>query len=373
MRPSQPPPSSSRGDVRSGAEALADDLARQRTLVGDSNPIYARLLAELESVLASANAVPHVLDRLDRAWRERRFSAYYERPLILLASMRTDALMTGPKHPLARALASDDAPDVSAIHRASVIDALSPDRLALWLMVATRRIQTNEISRAFAWRYPAHLAGCSDGKRPLALVDIGASGGLNLVADRVTGSWVDTSGAPLPVVTSPKIVARVGFDQAPLDFTGEDDTAWARACIWPGELERLRNFDDAVAALRSDPPTIQRLNATLVPTRLVEIFRSLPEDALLLVYQTVVRAYMDPDRRETYVRGMRSFVAQSPPKRVAWIELELDDLGPPPASLTAHVPDGEGSVHSFVLARSSYHPREIDVRAGAAAFARAML
>jgi hypothetical protein len=292
--------------------------------------------------------------------------------LILLASMRTDALVTGPRHPLARALANDDAPHATAIHRDTLLDALSPDRLALWLMVATRRVQTNEVSRAFAWRFPAHLAGCSDGKRPLALVDIGASGGLNLVADRLTGSWVDASGAPLPVVTSPKIVARVGFDQAPLDFTRDDDTSWARACIWPGELERLRNFDDAVAGLRTEPPTIHRLNATLVPTRLLELSRALPEDALLLAYQTVVRAYMEPERRETYVRGMRSFVAQSSPKRVAWLELELDDLGPPPASLTAHVPDGEGSVHSFVLARSSYHPREIDVRAGAAAFARAM-
>jgi hypothetical protein len=370
VRPSQPPPSST--PVPGGAEAIGEDLARQRALIGNSNPIYARLLAELEGVLAGPNAVASIVDRLDRAWRERRFSAYFERPLILLASLRTDALMTGPKHPLARALADDEAPDAAAITRASLLEALQPDRLALWLTIATRRIQTNEVSRAVAWRYPAHLAGCSEGKRPLALIDVGASGGLNLIADRLEGSWVDGAGAPLPVVRTPNVLLRVGFDQAPLDFVAGDDVAWARACIWPGERERLRRFDEAVAALRADPPKVHRLNATLVPGRLVEIARALPEDALLLVYQTVVRSYMDPDRRDVYVRGMRSFIAQSPPRRVAWIELELDDLGPPPASLVAHVPDGEGSVHSFVLARSSYHPREIDVRAGASAFARAM-
>ncbi|MGZ3419860.1 MAG: DUF2332 family protein [Polyangiales bacterium] len=372
MRPSQPPPSST--PTPSGADALGEDLARQRALIGDTNPIYARLLTELEGILSGANPAPAIVDRLDRAWRERRFTAYFERPLILLASLRTDAVMTGPKHPLARALANDDAPDPDAITRPALLEAMHPDRLAFWLTVATRRIQTNEVSRAVAWRWPAHLAGCGDGKRPLALVDVGASGGLNLIADRLEHHWVDGRGAPLPVVEAPNVVARVGFDQAPLDFVQGDDAAWARACIWPGENERLRRFDEAVAALRaaSDQVKLQRLNATLVPTRLVDIFRSLPEDTLLLVYQTLVRAYMDPDRRDAYVRGMRSFVAQAPRTRVAWIELEIDDFGPPPASIHAHVPDGAGSVHTFVLGRCSYHPHEIDVRAGAGAFIRAM-
>jgi hypothetical protein len=71
---------------------------------------------------------------------------------------------------------------------------------------------------------------------------------------------------------------------------------------------------------------------------------------------------------------MRSFIASTPRGRVAWIELELDHAPPsePPASLIAHVPDGDGGVHDLLLARCSYHPRDIHVRAGAQLFQRAM-
>ncbi len=376
---SAPPPSSGSFGAFAGLEGLADDFAQQRSLVGDSNRIYAALLLELESILCGPNAAPAIVDRLERAWRERRFNAFYERPLVLLASLRTDTLNTGPKHPLAPALDNDEAPDVTAISRASVLDALSPDRLALWLMVATRRVQTNEVGRAVAWRWPALLAGCNDGARPLALVDIGASGGLNLVADRVPEDWVDAVGAPLPVVRKPRIIARVGFDTLPLDFTSDEDVRWARACIWPGEQARLQRFDLAVRALRSlgpadAPLALHRLNATLVPARLPELLRAIPGEAVLLVFQTVVRAYMDVERREAYVRSMRNWVASTPRGRVAWVELELEPGTPsePPAAITAHVPDGNGGVSDLLLARCSYHPKEIDVRKGAALFQRAM-
>jgi hypothetical protein len=363
----------------SGIDGLAEDLAQQRTLLSDSNKIYAALLAELEAILVGPNAVAPIADRLERAWRERRFSAYYERPLVLLASLRTDAINSGDKHPLARALANDEAPEVDVISRASVIEAMSPDRLALWLMVATRRIQTNEVGRAIAWRWPAFLAGCNDGARPIALVDIGASGGLNLVADRVPEDWVDKAGGPIPVVRKPKIISRVGFDTQPLDFNTDEDVHWARACIWPGEHARLQRFDRAVHAFRSLGPddakvTIHRLNATLVPARLPEILRSIPGEAVLLVFQTVMRAYMDSERRDTYVRGMNNWIASTPRGRVAWLELEIEPgaHGELPAAITAHVPDGNGGVSDILLARCSYHPREIDVRKGALVFQRAM-
>jgi len=384
MRPSRPPslpppsypPSSS---ARSGADGLAEDLAKQRALLADDNRIYQLLLLELEGILTGPNAVAAIVDRIDRAWRERRFAAYYERPLVLLASLRTDAINTGERHPLAAALAHDDAPDAAVLTRANVEEAMNPERLAFWLTLATRRIQTNEVGRAVAWRWPAVLAGCNDGARPLALVDVGASGGLNLIAERLPDEWVDQNGAPLPVVRRPSIALRLGFDTHPLDFGEDEDVAWARACIWPGDRARLRRFDAAVAAFRSLGPDdvqvrLQRLNATLVPARLPELLRSLPGDAVLFVVQTVVAAYMDPDRRDTYQRAMRSFIASTPRGRVAWIELELDHTlpGEPPASLIAHVPDGDGGVNDLLLARCSYHPREITVRAGAQSFQRAM-
>lgn len=360
-------------------DGLAEDFAQQRSLMGDSNRVYNALLLELEAILTGPQAVAPIVDRLERAWRERRFSAFYERPLVLLASIRTDAINSGGRHPLARALANDDAPELAVITRTAVLEALSVDRLALWLMVATRRIQTNEVGRAVAWRWPAFLAGCNDGARPIALVDVGTSGGLNLVAERVQDDWVDGSGNALPVVRKPEIVTRVGFDTQPLDFTTDEDVQWARACIWPGEVARLTRFDAAVRAFRDldetdAPVTLHRLNATLVPARLPEILRSIPGEAVLFVVQTVMRAYMDVERRELYMRAMRSWLAATPRGRVAWLELELEPGSPsdPPAAILAHVPDGDGGVSDHLLARCSYHPRELDVRPGAQTFARAM-
>lgn len=174
-------------------------------------------------------------------------------------------------------------------------------------------------------------------------------------------------------------MSRIGFDTQPLDFLTDEDVAWARACIWPGELYRLRRFDEAVRALRSleDDDTkvkLHRLNATLVPSRLPEILRSIPGEAVLIIVQTLVRAYMDNERREAYLRAMRQWLGATPRGRVAWVELELEPgtPGEPPAAITAHVPDGAGGVADFLLARCSYHPREIDIRSGAAAFHRAM-
>ena len=57
-------------------------------------------------------------------------------------------------------------------------------------------MKTNETSRALAWLWPASLAG---GGRRIALADVGASAGLNLVADALPNPWTTEDGSPLEV------------------------------------------------------------------------------------------------------------------------------------------------------------------------------
>src|SRR4029453_9011791 len=106
------------------------------------------------------------------------------------------ALEEGTGHPLWPAIAAEP-PSRQGITRAALMAALAPERYAAYARFAARSVQTNETSRAVAWLWPAHLLGADGGGRPLALVDLGASAGLNLVGDQLPAIWTDGAGARL--------------------------------------------------------------------------------------------------------------------------------------------------------------------------------
>jgi len=127
-----------------------------------------------------------------------------------------------------------------------------------------RRTQTNEVGRCGVL-YPA--LATLDG--PLALLEVGASAGLLLLLDRYCyeyDGWpAGDLASPVKVRTAPRgrvplpsempeVVWRAGIDLNPLDVTSEQDVAWLRACIWPGETERMARFEAAVSVARTAPP-----------------------------------------------------------------------------------------------------------------------
>jgi hypothetical protein len=335
-------------------------------------PVYDRLLeAAAGLVEAPGDAAERAARaRLEAAWRERRFAAAYDRPLLLLAALRAETFRAGPAHALHAALAADP-PQAGAATRAALAGALADAPARLYADLATRWVQTNETSRAITWLWPAHLGGCSEGARPLALADIGCSAGLNLVGDALPRPWTDAAGQPLPTATRVRTVARLGLDARPLDVRRAEDSAWLRACVWPGETARLARLDQAIAALRAataapDGPVLEALDVADVPARLDELAAGLPSDTLLVAYQTLVRDYLPPALRERHEQAMHSWVAARVGGARAFVELEAPPetfsrpassapLGPTPMSLTAHVRDGTG-VRTLSLARCGYHP-----------------
>jgi hypothetical protein len=84
---------------------LEPDLEAQRRFVSERAPAYTRLL----ELLADALADKSLRDRLRDAWSGRSFGAFYERPLLLLAALRDDALAEGtrPKRSLGTRTESD--------------------------------------------------------------------------------------------------------------------------------------------------------------------------------------------------------------------------------------------------------------------------
>jgi hypothetical protein len=354
-------------DGRAGIDGFAADIAAQRRYVAARVPSYDRVLALVADALDA-----DIGRRLGKAWARRRFDAVYDRPLLLLATLRHDALATGPDHPLWAALAASE-PDPSTVTAAALERALGRDRPRVWHSLTRRHVQTNEVSRAVAWLWPAALAG----DRPIVLCDMGCSAGLNLVADSLEQTWSEHGADPpraLPVAPDPRVVRRLGFDRAPLDATDEDDSAWLRACVWSGERERLSRLDRALAAFRAAAaagaaPTLETIDAVDMPDRLIELSAGDDDGALWLAYQSSMREYLGPARRP-YLDGMRCWLEARPPGAALWIELEDPPHGASrqwPTALLAHLRGPDGDVTDLVLARCQYHPVEIAPEADAVA------
>lgn len=300
-----------------------------------SSPLYARLslgIAEdtdLLDLAASAHArpVPNLL-----------FGAVHH------------LLLCGIVHPLAAFYPSlTDAPldltlhDPVPLFRAFCLEHAEVIRIQL----ATRRVQTNEIRRC-ACLLPAFVRLAEDGK-PLALVEIGTSAGLNLLWDRYQydygqQQWGDSSSPvrlrctlrndrtlSLPVYP-PEIVYRMGLDLNPIDVTDDDATAWLRALIWPEHRERAQYLQQAIELARRSPPPMRHGDAVaLLPDVLAEI----PPDTTLILYHSFVLNQFPTEARERFYRLLHDF-AQTRDFALLSIEGAL----PPPVKLATYR-DGE--------------------------------
>ncbi|BCY10347.1 DUF2332 domain-containing protein [Actinoplanes sp. L3-i22] len=224
--------------------------------------------------------------------------------------------------------------------------AFALDRWAdIAAQMLVRATQTNEVGRCAAL-LPA-LARFSG---PLALIDVGASAGLCLFADRYAyryGSRTVGAGTPLldctatgftPPTRLPRVVWRAGLDLNPLDVTDPGDVAWLEALIWPEQQHRRDRLRQAIEVARADPPLLVRGDAV---TDLPALAAKAPAKATLVVYHTSM-VYQLPDP-QAFVDTVRSLDAH-------WVAVESPAVVgpgyelPPPPSEALHnvlVVDGE--------------------------------
>lgn len=344
--------------MATGIEGFDSEIALQRDVLADREPAYARLLDEIRIALADGLDV-----RLGECWAGRQFHAFYERPLLVLAALRYDALCEGESHPLHAAIAAKS-PDPGAVTAAAVTASLAPQRDRVYEAVRQRFVQTNETTRAVTWMLPAHLLRGAGESRSLALVDLGTSAGLNLVADDLPAVWEEHGVGPLQVSPRLDVALRLGLDRSPLDVCRDDTAQWLRACVWPNDSDRLERLEAGIVRFRQcslagSAPRLEVCQLPDAPRRLAE----LPADALVLGSQTLVRDYMLPDDRDRYESAMRSYLVARPLAAI-WAELELDSAGGSmerAAALTVHCADRQGDLRSFVLARTHPHPRNLAI------------
>jgi len=199
---------------------------------------------------------------------------------------------------------------------AAVGDALETHRAFLREWVATRRVQTNEVQRCWTL-LPCFLEAVRrTGATDLDLVELGPSGGLNLVWDRYgyaygAGRWgpagaavqlTGGEGRPVPpglLQIRPRVRSRTGIDLNPVDVGTEEGALLLRSFVWADQAERLERLDAAIEAVRADPPEIIQGD---VADALPQVLDSLRDSgALTLVWETAVLGYLSEEsRRRVY-------------------------------------------------------------------------
>ena len=216
-------------------------------------------------------------------------------------------------------------------------------------VMLTRRTQTNEPARC-GTLLPA-LALLPE---PLALIEVGASAGLTLLADRYSydygGHQVNGTDPRAPVLTCeprgpvplpgrvPEVAWRAGLDLNPLDVGSADDVHWLQCLLWPGETGRQERLAAAIETARRDPPRVYRGDLL---TDLPGVAAEAPPGATLVVYHSAVLAYVTPRQRAKFADLVRALGA-------VWLSNEAPEVLPGTAA------DHEEG--HFVLAENGTRP-----------------
>lgn len=257
-------------------------------------------------------------------------------PNVLLAAGH-DLVLQGVEHPLAAIYAGESDADAGAAF-CDLIRSRADD--VRWYL-EHRRTNTNEPGRAAvlvpALRWATGVVG-----EPVALLDGGASAGLNLHLDRyrldygaagVTGP----AGSPVRIecaVTgdppiepeAPAIAARIGLDRSPVDLADDADVRWQLACVWPdtGRLPRTRA---AIDFARRQPVEVVR--GDLIED-LASTAARLPADLPLCVMTSWVLAYVPGRERPGFLDALAAVSRDRP---TVWISAEgpgiVRELAPP--------------------------------------------
>ncbi|WP_114571303.1 DUF2332 domain-containing protein [Exiguobacterium flavidum] len=137
-------------------------------------------------------------------------------------------------------------------------------------LLRTRLVQTNEVRRC-GYLYPVFGLVHRLTNKPLGLIEIGTSAGLQLMWDRYAytygqrgsvgdqdarlriSSEIIGEATPRLPETAPPVSHRIGLDLNIVDLKDEDERLWLKALIWPEHEERLTLFERAARYIDEQP------------------------------------------------------------------------------------------------------------------------
>lgn len=196
--------------------------------------------------------------------------------------------------------------------------------------------QTNEVMRAAVF-----LGGFFEIVRaqrlPLRMLEMGCSGGLNLLWDRyhyrlgetVWGPedsavrleplWRGASPAPAPL----RIASRRGVDQLPVDLSDPEARLRLLSYVWADQAERVARVRGALAVAARDPPPVDKADAAdWVERQLAE----LPAGTTTVLYHSFVWLYLPPQTKARVRRAVeRAGERARAGAGLAWLSFESGD------------------------------------------------
>ena len=176
--------------------------------------------------------------------------------------------------------------------------------------------QTNEVGRSAAL-LGGFLEVAHRSRKPLRILELGASAALNLRWDRYyyassEGAWGDDSSplhfthsfeVPPPMNRAAEVVERRGCDLNPIDPTTDEGALTLRSFVWADQLGRLSQLDGAIQIASEMPLEVDPMGAADFLER--ELARSRPEVATV-VYHSVFMQYVSEPERARIAEAIRT-------------------------------------------------------------------
>lgn len=324
---------------------LARTLRNQESFAATYSPLYQQVFGALADLVENE---PH-----DPATRWLAKMAEFQPPvelsLLVPAALHRGVLAGDPAladlaqfYPSVGGVVPD--PDIGAL-RPILLAALRDygPRMEPFVRMAT--VQTNETARGLAWLLPLMFTGWP----AVHLLELGASAGLNLLADGRSYQLVDRGrpeqvalrlghGQPVQFITRfedcpitlqarplPHIATRTGLDVAPFPLRDEADEQTLMSFVWADQTARIARLREGIAALRAAEQAGQApvLHAVRLPDDLnafLQRYDPQPGPLPIVIYNTVMTMYLTDG--EAGLRKVVDSWASAQQVPILWLQWE---------------------------------------------------
>ncbi|MFD1851288.1 DUF2332 domain-containing protein [Oceanobacillus bengalensis] len=186
-------------------------------------------------------------------------------------------------------------------------------------ILKNKLVQTNEVRRC-SYLFPTFKYIYDIVKKPLALIEIGTSAGLQLLWDKYGYSYETNEiygdknsevhissqiiGENPPFLHGgiPPVTSRIGIDLNIIDLTNNEDYLWLNALIWPNHNERRDLFKKAARYIRANPLTlIEGDGVKLLP----ELSKDISREYSICIFHTHVANQMPLDMKKRLLEQVK--------------------------------------------------------------------
>ncbi len=186
-------------------------------------------------------------------------------------------------------------------------------------LIQTKIVQTNEVRRC-AYLYPCFSYIYQKVNKPISLIEIGTSAGLqllwdqykysystsetiygNIKSDVLINSEVKGKGLiNLPLLDKvPPVVDRYGIDLHVNDLSNEEDYLWLKALIWPEHFERRELFEKVVISMKENEINLIEADGIKI---LSEVVKQLSNDSILCIFHTHVANQIPVEGKQSLLK-----------------------------------------------------------------------